>query len=51
MIAQQVSYLETLIRQAGKPDSNFNPDRTKAEASGLIDELQQKTGRGAGKID
>jgi hypothetical protein len=49
MTGPQVSYLKTLMQQAGKPDSDFNPDWTKAEASRLIDELQQKTGRGADK--
>lgn len=39
----QLSYLETLAREAGEqvPD-----DLTKASASELIDELQQRTGRG-----
>jgi hypothetical protein len=41
----QLSYLQTLAQQAG----DQVPDRlTKAEASKLIDELQAKTGRGAG---
>lgn len=40
----QLSYLSTLAREAGRdvPD-----DLTKAQASTLIDELQQESGRGA----
>ena len=40
----QLSYLQTLAREAGVevPD-----DLTKASASDLIDELQQKSGRGS----
>lgn len=40
----QLSYLETLAREAGRevPDG-----LTKAEASRLIDELQDRTGRGS----
>ena len=40
----QLSYLHTLAREAGEdvPDGI-----TKAEASQLIDELQEKSGRGA----
>ncbi|MGH9271756.1 MAG: DUF3072 domain-containing protein [Ilumatobacteraceae bacterium] len=43
MTGPQASYLETLAREAGRevPDG-----LTKAQASELIDELQQKTGRG-----
>jgi hypothetical protein len=43
MTGPQASYLETLAREAGEevPD-----DLTKAQASELIDRLQQKTGRG-----
>ena len=39
----QLSYLETLAREAGEevPDN-----LTKAQASELIDRLQEKTGRG-----
>jgi hypothetical protein len=42
----QASYLETLAREAGEdvPDG-----LTKAEASTLIDRLQEKTGRGVDK--
>ncbi|NVN49241.1 DUF3072 domain-containing protein [Mycolicibacterium hippocampi] len=43
MTGAQRSYLHTLAREAGRevPD-----DATKAQASDLIDELQQTTGRG-----
>ncbi|HWB71470.1 MAG TPA: DUF3072 domain-containing protein [Egibacteraceae bacterium] len=44
MTGAQASYLETLCREAGEP---FEPELTKAEASRRIDELQQRTGRGA----
>lgn len=40
----QLSYLETLSREAGE---DVPADLTKARASELIDELQQRTGRGA----
>lgn len=45
MTGPQRSYLHTLAQEAGRdvPD-----DLTKAQASELIDELQQLTGRGAG---
>jgi Protein of unknown function (DUF3072) len=39
----QRSYLETLAREAGE---NLPADLTKAQASALIDRLQEKTGRG-----
>lgn len=41
--AAQLSYLSTLAREAGEqvPD-----ELTKGEASKLIDELQERTGRG-----
>lgn len=44
MTGPQRSYLHTLAQEAGRdvPD-----DMTKAQASELIDELQQHTGRGA----
>jgi hypothetical protein len=44
MTGPQKSYLDTLAREAGEqvPDT-----LNKAEASQLIDELQQRTGRGA----
>jgi hypothetical protein len=40
----QESYLNTLAQEAGE---SVPPDLTKAEASRKIDELQQRTGRGA----
>ena len=43
MTGPQASYLETLTREAGV---EFDPTLTKAEASKLIDELQEQTGRG-----
>jgi hypothetical protein len=45
MTGPQASYLETLCREAGE---EFDPSMTKADASRLIDDLQQRTGRGAG---
>jgi hypothetical protein len=45
MTGPQASYLQTLLQQAGRGDE-FNPELTKRDASELIDELQQKTGRG-----
>lgn len=45
MTGAQRSYLKTLSEEA-KVD--FDENLTKAEASKRIDELQQKTGRGAG---
>ena len=47
MTGPQASYLRTLLQQAGKED-DFDPTLTKAQASWLIDKLQEKTGRGAG---
>lgn len=44
MTGAQRSYLQTLADEAGE-DVDLN--LTKAEASKKIDELQQKTGRGA----
>ena len=44
MTGPQRSYLATLCQEAGE---EFNERVTKAEASKKIDELQQKTGRGA----
>jgi hypothetical protein len=44
MTGPQESYLHTLAREAGE---NVPDDLTKAEASRLIDRLQQETGRGA----
>jgi hypothetical protein len=43
MTGPQRSYLETLAREAGE---EVPPDLTKAQASQLIDRLQQVTGRG-----
>jgi hypothetical protein len=44
MTGPQASYLSTLAHQAGREV----PERmTKADASALIDELQEQTGRGA----
>lgn len=44
MTGPQSSYLQTLCREAGV---EFDPELTKADASKLIDELQERTGRGA----
>jgi hypothetical protein len=44
MTAAQASYLETLSREASE---EFEFGLTKAEASKRIDELQERTGRGA----
>jgi hypothetical protein len=44
MTGPQASYLETLAREAGE---ELDGDMTKAEASERIDELQERTGRGA----
>lgn len=46
MTGPQASYLKTLLQQAGKTEADFDPTLTKAQASQLIDELQQETGRG-----
>lgn len=46
MTGPQASYLQTLMQQAGKPESEFDPSLTKAQASEMIDQLQQETGRG-----
>ena len=43
MTGAQASYLKTLCEEA---DEAFDPGLTKAEASKMIDALQQKTGRG-----
>ena len=45
MTGAQASYLETLSQEAGE---EFDPSLSKAEASKKIDELQERTGRGAG---
>ena len=44
MTGAQASYLETLSEEAGE---EFDSELSKAEASKKIDELQEKTGRGA----
>jgi len=44
MTGPQASYLQTLLQQAGK-EAEFDPKLTKAEASKLIDQLQEETGR------
>lgn len=44
MTGAQASYLKTLSQEANE---EFQDDLTKAEASRRIEELQQKTGRGA----
>lgn len=44
MTGAQASYLKTLSEEAGEP---FDDSLTKADASRRIDELQEKTGRGA----
>ncbi len=43
MTGAQASYLKTLCEEC---DETFDPDLTKAEASKLIDALQERTGRG-----
>ncbi|OBB66389.1 MULTISPECIES: DUF3072 domain-containing protein [unclassified Mycobacterium] len=43
MTGPQRSYVHTLAQEAGRDVSD---DLTKAQASELIDELQQQTGRG-----
>ncbi|MFL6146722.1 MAG: DUF3072 domain-containing protein [Pseudonocardiaceae bacterium] len=43
MTGPQHSYLQTLAREAGE---DVPADLSKAQASELIDRLQQKTGRG-----
>jgi len=44
MTGAQKSYLKTLSEEAGE---TIDDNLTKAQASELIDELQQRTGRGA----
>jgi hypothetical protein len=46
MTGAQASYLKTLSEEA-HDDQAFDADLTKAEASERIDELQERTGRGA----
>jgi len=43
MTGPQASYLQTLCREAGV---EFDPNLSKADASKLIDQLQEQTGRG-----
>jgi hypothetical protein len=43
MTAAQASHLQTLATEAG---IEFNEELSKADASKLIDELQEQTGRG-----
>lgn len=43
MTGPQASYLQTLCREAGEA---FDPALSKADASKLIDRLQEQTGRG-----
>jgi hypothetical protein len=45
MTGPQASYLQTLLQQAGKSEE-LDEGLTKAQASELIDKLQQETGRG-----
>ena len=47
MTGPQASYLTTLLQQAGRPESDLEPNLTKAQASELIDQLQKETGRGS----
>ena len=46
MTGAQESYLHTLAHQAGK-EEELPKEISKAEASEMIDELQEETGRGA----
>jgi len=46
MTGPQASYLGTLMQQAGKSEADLDPNLTKAQASEMIDQLQQETGRG-----
>jgi hypothetical protein len=46
MTGPQASYLRTLLQQAGRSADDLDESLTKAEASKMIDELQQETGRG-----
>jgi hypothetical protein len=45
MTGPQASYLTTLCQEAGEP---FDDGLTKTDASRRIEELQERTGRGAG---
>ena len=46
MTGPQASYLQTLLQQAGKSEDDLDPNLTKRQASEMIDDLQQQTGRG-----
>ena len=46
MTGPQASYLRTLLQQAGKDEDELDPKLTKAQASEMIDTLQNETGRG-----
>lgn len=46
MTGPQASYLQTLMQQAGKSPDDLDPKLTKAQASEMIDKLQEETGRG-----
>ena len=48
MTGAQASYLKTLSEEAHDADG-FDPELTKREASERIEELQERTGRGAKK--
>ena len=45
MTGPQASYIQTMLQQLGRQDE-FDPNMTKAQASELIEQLQQQTGRG-----
>lgn len=47
MTGPQASYLATLLQRAGRSEADLDPGLTKAQASAMIDQLQQETGRGA----
>lgn len=47
MTGPQASYLRTLLQQAGRSADDLDESMTKADASKMIDELQEQTGRGA----
>lgn len=46
MTGPQASYLRTLLQQAGRSEEELDEDMTKAQASELIEKLQEETGRG-----
>lgn len=46
MTGPQASYLQTLLQQAGKPESDLDPNLTKSQASEMIEQLQEETKRG-----